>query len=536
MLKNYINSRERIAKIFFIMLLILFTDETVYLTGGTQSAFTHFMYIPILMAAFWGDVKFASITAVFAGISLGPFMYQNVMNEVVQEPKEWIFRLIIFTVIGIIMSFLFERIKQYKTQEIDKAFFNEKIGLVNANKLKIDLAKRIRRKESFSLVAFQIANMDHINRSIDYKIGEASLKKAIYMFSDSSVSYDLYYIYNNEFAVVLPKYNVEDTYIKALRFLEQFREPVSIEGFKIEMVMKAGIVHCPSHSSNADELFKKMELALDQASDSLDLCVYDAETEKRNKEKYELQVSLHDAISNKQLHLVYQPKISLKENKVIGVEALLRWKHPQKGFISPEQFITIAENIGIINDITKWVIENTILQLSQWQQKGFYINAAINFSSKDVKTDELVEFIKECIKDNKVNPEMIELEITERGVIKNLDYVKSLLNDARKFGFKISIDDFGTGYNSLFNLIKLPVDHLKIDKFFIDQIKDLDNQIAVKNIINMAHKLDIKVIAEGVENQKQLEWLKQHECDYVQGYYYSKPLLPDELIKYVRTF
>lgn len=378
--------------------------------------------------------------------------------------------------------------------------------------------------------------MDHINRSIDYRIGEASLEKAIHMFSNSSSSHEIYYIYNNEFAVVLPKYNVEDTYIKALKFLEEFREPVSIKGFKIEIVMKAGIVHCPLHSSNSDELFKKMELALDQASNSLDLCVYDAKLEKRNKEKYEIQMSLHDAISNKQFYLVYQPKISLNENKVIGVEALLRWKHPQKGFIDPEQFISIAENIGIINDITRWVIENTVQQLSQWQQKGFYINAAINFSTKDVKTDELVEFMKKCIKENRVNPEKIELEITERGAIKNLDFVKSLLNNARKFGFKISIDDFGTGYNSLFNLIKLPVDHLKIDKFFIDRINDLDGQIAVKNIINMAHKLDIKVVAEGVENQKQLEWLKQHACDYIQGYYYSKPLLPDELIKYVKTF
>ncbi len=536
MLNDFKNRKKQVLGYFFIVFLILLTDIMVYLDGGSQSVLSHFMYIPILLAAFLGERKYSFMTAILGGLTLGPFMYKNMEEGITQTPKEWIFRLFIFCIVGYLTGLLLEEVKKYEVQKAERKFFNDTIGLANANQLKIDLPKQIKTKEAFSLVAFQIANMDHINRYVDYTIGEESLKKVIRMFLETKSSSLVYSICNNEFAAIFPQTAVSDTYKTALEFLEKFKEPISVCGFIVEIIMKVGIVHCPSHSCCPDELFKKMELALDEAPDSSEPYIYDEEAERKNKEKYEIQLSLHEAIQNEEFYLVYQPKICLNENKVIGIEALLRWRHPDKGIISPEKFIPIAENIGIINEITKWVIENTIRQLTIWQKKGITVNAAINFSSKDMKNSDLVRFATEFVKENDIEPQRIELEITERGIIKNLDFVSGLLNEARKFGFTISMDDFGTGYNSLRNLIQLPIDYLKIDKFFIDQISEANSPDELKNIIHMAHKLGIQVIAEGVESHAQLQWLKQNNCDYIQGYYFSKPLPADELEAYLKDF
>lgn len=531
-----ISTKKKILGYFLIAFLIALTDFFVYSDGGSQSIFSHVMYFPILLAALIGEMKLSFMTALIGGITLGPLMYRDVSTQTSQEPREWVFRLLIFVIIAIVFGFLVQQIKQYEMKEMDQFFFNDAIGLANANQLKVDLSKRIEMKEPFSLIAFQISNMDHINRYVDYRVGEKSLKKVIQMFLDFENLELVYFICSNEFAVILPKRNVKDTYELALKFLQRLIEPISINGFLIEIIMKAGIVHCPSHSCHPDELFRKMELALDEAHDSLEPYIYDEETERKNKEKYEIRLSLHDAIPNEQLFLVYQPKVSLKEKKIIGVEALLRWKHPKKGFINPEKFIAIAENVGLINEITKWVIQNTIQQLTLWQKEGILVNLAINFSPKDMKNSNLVNFLKQSVERYKINSQWIELEITERGIIKNMDFVKTLLNDARSCGFTISMDDFGTGYNSLLNLIQLPIDYIKIDKLFIDQIKDDEDPIELKNIIQMAHRLGIQVIAEGVENRNQLEWLKENECDYIQGYYFSEPLLPNDLVKFIKNF
>lgn len=531
-----LTSSKHMACIFIVLLLIFLIDTIVYLTGGTEFAFTHLMYIPIIIAAFWGNIKFAFATAIIAGISVGPFINRNVSEEMAQAPKEWMFRIILFAGIGMVVGLLFQRIKVYKKQEIDKAFKNQLTGLPNANKLKLDLNRMIGKKKRFSLLTFQIINMEHINRYIDYEIGEKARLRVIDVLSNFVDKGSIYYIYSNELAVVMSKCSVGDAYLKGLKFMNVFKEPVVIEGYFIEMVLKGGVVHYPLHGSEPNDLFKKMELALDQASNAFDLCVYDAVTEKKNKEKYEIQVALYDAIKNNEFYLVYQPQISLEENRVMGFEVLLRWKHPQKGLINPEEFIKIAEDIGMISEITKWVIKNTIAQLKKWKEEQITRKVAINLSSKDLTNNCIIDFMKQCIKDSELDPTMIECEITERAVIENLNMVKFLLNDARDFGFKISLDDFGTGYNSLLNLMKLPIDYLKIDKYFIDRMKEEDDRIAINNMIQLAHNLEMEVIAEGVESKKQLEWLSDKRCDHIQGYYFSKPLLPEKITEYVLNF
>ncbi len=174
--------------------------------------------------------------------------------------------------------------------------------------------------------------------------------------------------------------------------------------------------------------------------------------------------------------------------------------------------------------------------MEKWRQEGIIIKVAINISSKDLKNNSVMEFTQECIKQSGIDPKNIEFELTERGIIENENMVKYLLNDIRKCGLKFSLDDFGTGYNSLINLIKLPIDYIKIDKFFIDNIDDEDCKVLIKSIINTAHKRGKEIIAEGVEKKEQVEMLSRMDCDQIQGYYYSKPLLPEKLKDYILNY
>lgn len=512
-----------------VLLLILATTYIVYLTGGTNSSFTHIMYIPIILAAYNWKIKGAAIVAFLGGITLGPLMPKDVAEGIIQEPSSWIFRTVMFVIIGIVIGLLFQHVKTLMKKENEKSFENDITGLPNTYKLQLDLNKVINKKKKFSLVTFKIINLDDINRYTDYSIGIKSLFKVIELLINLMGKDNVYSIYTNQLAVIMPELSTEDAYLKGLEFLKIFKEPISIDGFLVDIIIKGGIVSYPLHGNKPYDLFKKMDIALGTESNLSALSVYNTSIENQNKEKYEIIISLYEALKNDEFHIVYQPKISLNDNRIIGFEALLRWKRGNKELVNPEKFIKIAEDIGIIGEITKWVIKTTIKQLERWQEEGIITKVAINISSKDLKNKSIIEYIKNKLKESKINPTMLELELTERGIIENENMAEFLLNDARKNGMKISLDDFGTGYNSLITLIKLPIDYLKIDKYFIDNIEDEDNYVLINNLIRIAHNLEMKVIAEGVEKEEQIRRLKNMGCDYFQGYYFSKPLPPEEI-------
>ena len=204
--------------------------------------------------------------------------------------------------------------------------------------------------------------------------------------------------------------------------------------------------------------------------------------------------------------------------------------------MNPSEFIKIAEDAGIINDITKWVIKNTIDQMDQWQAEGIKVNTAINISSKDLKNDSIIEYTINCMKTHQLGLDFLEFELTERTIVENEDRLCHFLDRLKEIGMKISLDDFGTGNNSLIHLAKLPIDYIKIDKVFIDHILNIQNRAIVEGIICLAHNLRMEVIAEGVETEEQMKLLKSMGCDYIQGYYFSKPLPPENLKDFILNF
>lgn len=246
-----------------------------------------------------------------------------------------------------------------------------------------------------------------------------------------------------------------------------------------------------------------------------------------------MEAELRRALKEGQFELHYQPQINLLTNEVVGLEALIRWNHPEKGFISPSEFIPLAEKTGLIIDIGDWVLSEACRQNKEWQDKGYKpITVSVNLSAKQFYQRNLVEKIHDILDETGLEPSYLELEITERMAMSNEEEILETLHALRRLGVLVSIDDFGTGYSSFKYLSVFPITKLKIDRMFLDEQKK-ENQAIVKSIIHMSHSLNMKVIAEGVETREQLDFLTSERCDEMQGYLFSRPLPPKQLTPFL---
>lgn len=537
LLDKFSNLYKRIFMIVYILLLIFMVKYIVYIAGGAETVFTHIMYVPIIISAYLFGIKGGVVTAFLAGIILGPSMPFNVTKGMMQEPISWIFRIVFFVIMGLVIGGLFHHIKKEKEIQIKKSYENLLTGYPNSNKLKDDLNRMVNMQKDFSLVVFKIINLDRINRYVDYTIGEKSVFKLLEILTIFFAKDNIYSVHTNEMVVIMKECSIEMASLKAKEILNRFKEPIFIDGLPVRLVIKGGIANFPQHSKSVNNLLKKLDRTLDQEEvDKNGICIYETAIAQKNKNNYKIVVSLYEAIKHNNFKLVYQPKIKLINNEVIGFEALLRWNDDSQRKIPVGEFIKIAEEAGIINDITKWVIKNTIVQLKKWQEEGIITKVAINISANDLKDNSIIEYTKNCIRASQIEAKMLEFELTERTIVENENKVKHFLNDIRDMGLKTSLDDFGTGHNSLMNFMKLPIDYIKIDKFFIDNIKDIQDRLLIEGIINSAHNQGKEIIAEGVENKEQMEILNNMGCDNIQGYYFSKPLPPEDIKDFILSF
>jgi EAL domain-containing protein (putative c-di-GMP-specific phosphodiesterase class I) len=243
-------------------------------------------------------------------------------------------------------------------------------------------------------------------------------------------------------------------------------------------------------------------------------------------QRLNLDKQLRHALDNEEFVLYYQPKYSLPDEKMVGAEALIRWQHPQEGLISPAEFIPLAEETGLITALGEWGLKAACNQIKEWERLGLGLHKiAVNLSSRQFQTRKLLTLLHDTLAETGLDPAFLELEITESAVMENPEQAVELLREIRAIGISIAIDDFGTGYSSLAYLKKFPVNTIKIDQSFIAELtKDSDDAAIVESIIQMAHSLNLKVVAEGVETLEQLEFLREKKCHEVQGYYFSKPL------------
>ena len=341
----------------------------------------------------------------------------------------------------------------------------------------------------------------------------------------------------DEYYFTVPESNiVEDNILTYSReILECINQNYLINNNLIFVTTSMGIATYPDDGKTPNELVKSSSLAMHFVKKKTkdNISFYSPNIEENLSEKKRLERELSEALKNNQFTLYYQPLISSKDDNIIGLEALIRWKHPEKGLISPGVFIPLAEETGFIRQIGKWVLKEACRDLKSIHENYRRdIFVSVNVSPSQFMQKEFVKHVQQILINTGLDPEYLEVEITERTAMDNIKHTMAILKDLKKLGTKIAIDDFGTGYSSLSYLNQFALDTLKIDKSFIDQYPDdRDSHAIVDSIITIAHNLDLAVVAEGVETERQVKVLKEHACEYMQGYHFSRPLPLEDLLE-----
>ncbi|WML50573.1 EAL domain-containing protein [Neobacillus sp. PS3-34] len=336
----------------------------------------------------------------------------------------------------------------------------------------------------------------------------------------------------DEFIILLENIDKVKVIQLAQRILAEFSYPIEINQQEFFVTPSIGISLSPTDGDDEETLIKHADTAMYLAKErgKNNFQFYTSQLHGLSSRKMELENGMRKALEQNQFVLFYQPQVELETGKIIGAEALVRWHHPERGFISPGDFISLAEETGLIVPLGKWVLRKACEQNKAWQDRGLEaFPIAVNISVRQIQEDDFVELVTKILQETGLDPNFLELEITE-SIMQDIERSTIILNQLKELGVKNTIDDFGTGYSSLSYLKHLPIDSIKIDKSFVDDIIHHSSQGAmVKTIIDMGHNLQFQVIAEGIETQEQVQFLKENECGVGQGYFYSKPLPSEEI-------
>jgi len=380
----------------------------------------------------------------------------------------------------------------------------------------------------FALLFLDLDRFKAINDTMGHEVGDQVLIEIAERLKDSVGEKDIISRYGgDEFSVLLPESGEQRASQIASKILTKLSLPLTFEHHEILITPSIGISLFPYHGENSDRLLKNADLAMYHAK-SLgrnNFQFFDEELNNKAQHELELEINLRKALEQNQLVLFYQPQVNLETNEVYGAEALMRWVHPEKGIVPPADFIPIAEESGLIIPMGEWAISTACQENKKWQLAGFSpITVSVNISAKQFFQSNLVEIVKSALTDTGLEPKFLELEITE-SITMDVERSISTLLELKNLGVKISIDDFGTGYSSLNYLRRLPIDTLKIDQSFIRECpNDINSNTIVRTIIVMAHLLNLRVKAEGVDKAEHVSFLLEQGCKEAQGYLFSRPL------------
>ena len=408
-------------------------------------------------------------------------------------------------------------------------------GLPNRTLLKDRLAQAIlfadRYELGASVVFIDLDNFKLVNDSLGHLAGDDLLKLvAARMVASVRTTDTVVRLGGDEFVILLPDQPKNAEMITAV--LQNVRaaigEPAQIGGRELRVTSSMGIATYPSDGTDPETLLANADTAMYRAKETGrdNFQFYTPGLNARVHEKFALQEDLRGAISRAELLLLYQPQIDLRSNHLFAVEALLRWQHPRLGIIPPAVFIPIAEDSGLIISIGDWVLNEACRQNKAWQDAGLPpVSVCVNVSAKQFKDRSLVDRVVRALEEAGLDAKYLELELTESVIMQDVELALEIMNELRELGIQLAIDDFGTGYSSLSALKKFPVARLKIDKSFIDDLADSEEDRAVASaVISLGQKLNMRVIAEGVETDGQLTFLKENNCDEMQGYHFSRPV------------
>lgn len=335
----------------------------------------------------------------------------------------------------------------------------------------------------------------------------------------------------DEFGIILKKFGTKEDAAEVVQTIkETLQVPLKLEGVRLDIDASIGITLYPEHGKDAQILLQRADVAMYQAKQKhCGFIMYTTTLDRCNTRRLTLMGELREAIINNELVAYYQPKIDIKTGKIKELEALVRWKHKVHGLVQPDDFIPMAEQTGLIKQLTLWILHESLMQCAKWNDEGFELRVSVNLSANDLMDVELPETITRTLNAHNVPPEKLLLEITESAVMLDPNRALEVLTNLSTLGVRLSVDDFGTGYSSLSYLSKLPVSELKIDKSFVMGMENnSNNTVIVQATIDLGHNLGLEVVAEGVETASSISLLQPLGCDTLQGYYFTKPLSAQE--------
>ncbi|EKN64606.1 EAL domain-containing protein [Schinkia azotoformans] len=425
--------------------------------------------------------------------------------------------------------------KEYQERIEYMAFHDDLTKLPNLRYIKEKLTQEMQSHKPFTLLILDVDRFKQSNEALGHSIADLILKSVADRLKEQFPSHVFVgRLTGDEFAIIYPGLNQEDEWISVCKQIQsRINEPLQVKNLLLNVSVTIGSVVYNNNKIEVDEFLKHANMALMEAQQQqVPFQMYQPSMDGKAFDRLVLENHLHHALQRNELRLVYQPQVDIGTGQIQGVEALLRWHHPSYGFISPAEFIPIAENTGLIIPIGEWVLRTACRQIKEWHDQGLsFLQIAVNLSSRQFYSQDLIETVKGILLETGLPPGDLELEITE-SMMMNMEHASKTLQDLKHLGCKIAIDDFGTGYSSLNYLKHLPIHRLKIDQSFIrDLAENEQDDTIVSTIISMAQHLQLDVIAEGVETPEQMDILRKKQCTHVQGYLYSPPLAPENFLQ-----
>ncbi|MEW5849584.1 MAG: EAL domain-containing protein [Myxococcota bacterium] len=422
------------------------------------------------------------------------------------------------------------------------AFYDPVTNLPNRlqleERLRAALARAQRAGEPCSLLVVTLERFEEIKYTLGQANAELLLKgvgprmAAVLRSHDVAAS-----LGGPSFAVLLPGQGAHAAAETAVELVREFERPFEIAGFTVEVGANIGIATFPGHGEDAAVLMRRADVALRQAQQAgVGFRIYDAERDPYNPRRLQLMGELRTAIGERQLLLYCQPKLDLHTREIVAMEALVRWRHPEQGLVSPDQFVPLIESTGLIGPVTQWMLDAALMHCHTLQSEGIRVPLAVNLSARNLADAHLVETVQHALATWGGEPDWLDLEITEGAIMADPQVALETLQHLSRLGFRLAVDDFGTGHSSLAYLQKLPLDALKIDKAFVlPMLRDEDAACIVRSTVELGHNLGLRVIAEGVENREICEALARLGCDEAQGYYLTPPIPADQFGVWLKT-
>jgi diguanylate cyclase (GGDEF)-like protein len=436
------------------------------------------------------------------------------------------------------MQYSIER-KRYQVQLEHQANYDALTGLPNRNLLHDRLRQAVYSQRSPRNIAVVFMDLDHfkfVNDSLGHGTGDKLLKsmgerlRAVLREGDTVGR-----VGGDEFVLILNDQSNEEVIFRAMqRISAKVSEPIMIDGKELYVTCSAGISLYPQDGRDVDTLLKNADAAMYRAKEHgrNNFQFYTSEMNERVNERLSLEAALRRALERREFLLYYQQKIDLRSGAIIGAEALVRWNHPEWALVRPARFVPLAEETGLIVPLGEWVLHEACRQAREWLDQGLGPGVvSVNLSVRQFRQEGLVRTVSRILEETRLDPSQLEMELTESMVMQNVESAIATLQGLKSLGVALSVDDFGTGYSSLSYLKQLPFDTLKIDRSFVRDIgagEDPDEGAIAQAIISLGHSLRLKVIAEGVETDAQVRFLKRHGCDEVQGFLYGEPVAPED--------